>query len=107
MKTTRKDIVRLVVFRLYNPAYGKEGNPKTLKVFLRTDNTIGYSFYGGWQSSGVGFAISNLGMTDSLPMGKRNFKNVEQLASKIHDVLKTGYGSNKVKEYEILNDLPI
>jgi len=54
----------LILFRLFNRTYGPGGNPKTLSVYLKPDNTFGYSFYGGWQNSGTGFAISNLQMTE-------------------------------------------
>jgi hypothetical protein len=96
---------RLILFRLFNSVYGPEGNPKTLSVFLRPDNTIGYSFYGGWLDSGTGFSISNLQMTQSLPTGARNFKTSEELREKIKSCLATGCGSNKIKETEILNDI--
>jgi hypothetical protein len=96
---------RLLIFRLFDRNYGPEGNSKTLSVFLRPDNTIGYSFYGGWQNSGTGFSISNLQMTESLPMGVRNFKTSEELRDKIKSCLSTGCGSNNIKEVEILNDL--
>ena len=95
----------LVVFRTYNRTYGPQGNPKTLAVYLRPDNTLGYSFYGGWQYSGTPFAISNLQMKESLPMGIRSFNNVERLVEKIKSCLATGCGSNDIKEVEILNDL--
>lgn len=95
----------LILFRLFNRAYGPGGNPKTLSVYLKPDNTFGYSFYGGWQNSGTGFAISNLQMTESLPMGARNFKTIEEVRDKIVSCLRTGCGSNDIKETEILNDL--
>jgi hypothetical protein len=95
----------LIVFRLFNRTYGPQGNPKTLSVFLRPDNTIGYSFYGGWQSSGTSFSISNLQMQESLPVGIRSFKKVEDLQKRIADCLASGVGSNDVKEFEILNDI--
>ncbi len=95
----------LIVFRLFNPSYGPEGNPKTLSVFLKEDGTFGYSFYGGWQHTGPPFSISNLQLKESLPLGSRNFKKVEQLRERIQSILATGVGSRKVKEFEILNDL--
>jgi hypothetical protein len=96
---------RLIIFRLFNRVYGPQGNPKTLSVFLNPDNTIGYSFYGGWQSSGTPFSISNLQMQESLPVGIRNFKKVEDLQKKVASCLATGVGSNDIKEFEILNDI--
>ena len=95
----------LIIFRLFNRTYGPQGNPKTLSVFLRPDNTIGYSFYGGWQSSGTSFSISNLQMQESLPIGIRGFKKIEDLQKRIADCLASGVGSNKIKEFEILNDI--
>jgi hypothetical protein len=95
----------LIIFRLFNGAFGPQGNPQTLRVYLNEDNTFGYSFYGGWQSSGTAFCITNLQMRESLPMGARNFKTVEDLREKVSSCLASGYGSNDVKEFEILNDL--
>ena len=95
----------LVIFRLFDRVYGPQGNPKTLSVFLRPDNTLGYSFYGGWQSSGTGFCISNLQMQESLPVGALNLKKVEDLQKKIASCLATGVGSHNIKEFEILNDI--
>ncbi len=95
----------LIIFRLFDRTYGPQGNPKTLSVLLQPDNTIGYSFYGGWQSSGTPFAISNLQMKESLPVGIRNFKTVEDLQKSVASCLATGVGSNDIKEFEILNDI--
>ena len=95
----------LIIYRLFDPAYGPQGNPKTLSVFLRPDNTLGYSYYGGWQNSGTPFSISNMQLKESLPMGVRNFKKVEDLQEKIASILATGVGSRRIKELEILNDL--
>lgn len=95
----------IILFRLFDRTYGPQGNPKTLSVYLNPDNTLGYSFFGGWQNSGTGFAISNLQMKESLPMGARNFKTIEEVRVKIESCLGTGCGSNDIKEVEILNDL--
>jgi hypothetical protein len=102
----RQSNINLIVFRLYDPSYGESGNSKTLAVTLRPDNTIGYSYYGGWQSSGMGFAISNMGMRKELPMSINRFKSVEELEAGIVSCLRTGYGSSKVKTKEILNQFP-
>lgn len=95
----------LIVYRLFDPIYGSQGNSKTLSVVLREDNTLSYSYYGGWQGSGTGFAISNMQLKKSLPIGARNFKTVEDLHKEIVSVLATGVGSNKISTFEILNDL--
>ena len=95
----------LIIFRLFDRTYGPHGNPKTLSVFLYPDNTIGYAFYGGWQSSGTGFCITNLQMQESLPVSIRNFKKVEDLQKKVAACLASGVGSRHIKEFEILNDL--
>ena len=96
----------LAIFRLYDRNYGPQGNPKTLSVYLRPDNTLGYSFYGGWQNTGTGFCISNLQMRKSLPMGVRSFNgNVDKLVEEIQACLLTGVGSNNLKSFEVLNDL--
>lgn len=95
----------LIAFRLFNSTYGPQGNPKTLFVNLREDNTLSYVFIGGWQSSGTAFSISNLQLSESLPLGARNFKTVEDLQKRIAAILRTGCGSNEIKSFEILNDL--
>jgi hypothetical protein len=94
----------LIIFRLFNQTYGPTGNPKTLSVCLNPDKTLGYSFYGGWQNSGTGFSISNLQMSESLPVGIRSFRTVEDLLAKVKSCLASGCGSNQIKELEILND---
>lgn len=95
----------LIIFRLFDRTYGPEGNKETLSVFLEPDNTLTYYLYAGWQGSGTGFSILNLQMRESLPIGVRNFKKVEDLQEKIASCLSTGVGSNNIKEFEILNDI--
>ena len=96
---------RLIIYRLFDPTYGPQGNPKTLSVLLRDDNTFTYSFYGGWQESGMGFSISNLQLQHPLPIGARNFRKVEALHREIESILATGVGSRRISTFEILNDL--
>ena len=96
---------RLIIYRLHDTTYGHGGNAKTLAVRLDDDNVFSYSYYGGWQDSGMGFSISNMQLKESLPMSPRNFKKVEDLDKKIQSILKTGVGSSKVASFEILNDL--
>ena len=96
---------RLIIYRLFDPTYGPQGNAKTLSVLLRPDNTLTYGFYGGWQESGMGFSISNLQLKKSLPIGIRAFKKVEDLHQEIVSILATGVGSRKISSFEILNDL--
>jgi hypothetical protein len=96
---------RLIIYRLFDPTYGSQGNPKTLSVLLRDDNTFTYSFYGGWQESGMGFSISNLQLQRPLPIGARNFRKVEDLHKEIEFILATGVGSRRISTFEILNDL--
>ena len=96
----------LAIFRLYDRNYGPQGNPKTLSVYLRPDNTLGYSFFGGWKNSGTPFSIENLQMRQSLPMGVRSFNGkVNKLVKEIQTCLRSGVGSNDIKSFEILNDL--
>lgn len=92
------------MFRLYDAHYSHHGNKKSLRVTLRDDNVLSYSFYGGWQDSGMGFAIENLQLQKSLPMSPFQFKNVQELKSEIENVLKTGVGSRHVNECIVLND---
>jgi len=97
---------KLIVYRLFDPSYGPKGNPKTLSVSLRPDNTLSYVFYGGWQpGGGMGFSLSNLQLQRSLPEGIRAFKKVEDLDKEIQSILETGVGSRRVSSFEILNDL--
>jgi hypothetical protein len=96
---------RLIIYRLFDQTYGPQGNPKTLSVLLRDDNTFTYSFYGGWQESGMGFSISNLQLQRPLPIGARNFRKVEDLHKEIEFILATGVGSRRISSFEILNDL--
>ncbi|NPV12845.1 MAG: hypothetical protein HPY57_13820 [Ignavibacteria bacterium] len=98
--------ISLLKFRLYDRTYGPEANKATLSVYLRPDNTLGYSYYGGWQGSGIGFAISNLQLKKSLPSSAKKFKNVKELQKEIESILATGVGSHWIKEVEELNELP-
>jgi hypothetical protein len=95
----------LIIFRLYDRHYGDKGNPQTLGVYLGEDNVIRYSLYGGWQDSGMGYAISNLQLKESLPMSPALFRNTEELRLRINAILRTGCGSHDVYSYEILNEL--
>jgi len=95
----------LIVYRLYNPVYGENGNPCTLHVYLKEDNTIRYSLFGGWQDSGIGHAIFNLGLRKSLPISARKFDKLEDLDLAIKICLETGYGSHVIKTGEVINDL--
>jgi hypothetical protein len=97
---------KLIVYRLFDPTYGPMGNPKTLSISLRSDNTLYYSLYGGWQpSGGMGYCLSNLQLQRSLPEGIRKFKKVEKLHKEISSILSTGVGSRRISSFEILNDL--
>ncbi len=96
---------RLIIYRLYDPTYGPQGNAKTLSVILDQDNVFSYVYYGGWQDSGTGFSISNLQLQRSLPMSPKNFKKVEDLDKEIQAVLATGVGARKIASKEILNDI--
>jgi len=96
---------RLIIYRLFDPTYGPQGNAKTLSVILDQDNVFSYVYYGGWQDSGTGFSISNLQLQRSLPMSPRNFKKVEDLDKEIQAVLATGVGARKIASKEILNDI--
>ena len=95
----------LIIYRLFDSSYGPQGNSKTLSVYLREDNTLGYSYYGGWQDSGMGFAISNMQLKKSLPISSSQFKTTKKLHETIVDVLRTGLGSNKISTFEILNEI--
>lgn len=93
---------KLIVYRLMN---GDRGNKATLEAYLRKDGTLQYSHFGGWGTGGMPYSIKNLQMSQSLPMGTNDLKNVEALDKKIRQALATGYGSNQVSAHEILNKL--
>lgn len=95
----------LIIYRLYDPTYGESGNATTLSVYLREDNTLGYSYYDGWQNGGTGFSISNMQLRESLPISISAFRNTKALDIKIQSILRTGVGSCRIKTYEILNEL--
>jgi hypothetical protein len=97
----------IIIYRLFDPPYGSKGNPKTLSVVLLDDNTLSYSYYGGWQNSGTGFAISNMQLKESLPIGISQFKgSAKALDKKIQGILANGVGSRRISSYEILNNIP-
>ena len=97
----------IIIYRLFNPTYGPQGNPKTLSVILREDNTLSYSDYGGWQNSGTSFSISNMQLKESLQIGISQFKgSAKALDKKIQEILSTGVGSRRISSYEILNNIP-
>ena len=95
----------LIIYRLYDPTYGPQGNPKTLSVILDQDNVLNYAYYGGWQDNGSSFSKSNMQLKKSLPMGSRSFKKVDDLDKEIQSVLATGVGACKIASKEILNNL--
>jgi len=101
---------RLIVYRMHDPCYGDGANPKTLSVTLCEDNTLSYSYYGGWQNSGMGFSMSNLQLQEPLPIavldykGKKLFKNVEALDREIRRVINTGVHRN-IKSQLIINEI--
>lgn len=89
---------------LYNPAYGDKGNPRTLTVLVRADNSIMYTHYQGWGNSG-GVAYS-MGGLPGLPKNLGNIKTLDDLDATIQLALKKGRGSNYVKEVEYVNNFP-
>lgn len=99
----------LLKFRTYDLSYTRGtnyGNKMTLSVYVNEDNTIGYSFYGGWQSGGTGFAISNLQMRRSLPSSINQFTNVNALETEIKLCLASGVGEKTIYKVERLNEFP-
>ena len=101
---------KLIVYRMHDPHYSDGANPKTLSVILREDNTLSYSYYGGWQDSGMGFSMSNMQLRESLPIsvkdykGKKLFKNVEALDREIRRVIKAGV-CRHIKSQLIINEI--
>jgi hypothetical protein len=101
---------KLIVYRMHEPYYIDGANPKTLSVTLREDNTLSYSYYGGWQDSGMGFSMSNMQLGEPLPIavmdykGKKLFKNVEALDREIRRVLNTGV-ERHIKSQLIINEI--
>lgn len=98
----------LLLFRNYDLAYSRQGgygNKETLSVYLRDDNTLGYSLYGGWQDGGTPFSISNLQLKLSLPINPAPFKKTKDLEMEIRKILATGVGSHTIAKVEILNEI--
>lgn len=96
---------RIIIYRLFDPTYGLQGNAKTLSVLLNEDNCLSYVYYDGWQGSGMGFSISNMQLRRSLPTSISKFKNTNELHEEIKSTLATGVGSNEISSYEILNEI--
>lgn len=92
---------QLIVFRLMDSF----GNKKSFNIIVRADNTLSYSLYGGWQSSGMGFSISNMGMKMSLPISVKDFKNVDDLKSVISECILSGY--YRICSTTVLNQFPV
>lgn len=90
----------LLVFRLLD---GFE-NKKSLYVGVDEDNSLSYSLIGGWQSSGTGFAISNMGMSYSLPLSIKGFDDVHDLGLEITLCIRSGCWS--VERCDAINDFP-
>jgi len=98
----------LIIFRLYDPSYTRGdnyGNKETLSVYLRDDNVLSYSLYGGWQDSGTPFCIGNLQLKETLPSSPKEFKTTAALRLRVATILRTGVGSHYVAKSEILNDI--
>ena len=101
---------RLIVYIMHDPFYGDGANPKTLSVVLREDNTLSYSYYGGWQDSWMCFSLSNMQLKGSLPIavryykGKKLFKGVEDLDAEIRRVINTGV-CRHIKNKVIINEI--
>jgi len=98
----------LIIFRLYDLSYsrnGEYGNKESLRVSLGDDNVLRYSLFGGWQDSGIGFAISNLQLQKSLPLSPKGYPTVKGLEYEVTSILRTGVGSHTVYKAEILNDI--
>lgn len=90
----------LIVFRLEDPY----GNKESLGVSMRTDGSLNYSLYGGWQDSGTPYAISNLLLKESLPISVREFKGNQGLfAQRLRNVIRTGVV--KVIKTEVVNEI--
>lgn len=103
----KSKLIQIILYRLFDKSYGESGNPRTLSVLLREDNTLSYVCYGGWQNSGMGHSMSNLQLQKSLPTSIYEFKgSVKALDKTIQEVLATGVGSRHIKTYEILNNIP-
>lgn len=94
MKTT------LIVFRLMDGFK----NRKSLYVSVSEDNSLSYCLIGGWQTSGTGFSISNIGMSKSLPLSINGFEDVRDLSLEITLCIRSGCWS--VERCDAINDFP-
>jgi len=100
----------LIVFRLFDPTYSnllikQYGNKKSLFVTLREDNVLSYSLISDWQDSGMGNAITNMQLQESLPLNPSKFKTTQSLVKEVSRILATGVGSKHIASYEILNKI--
>jgi hypothetical protein len=92
-----KESILLLKFRTEDIYHNKH----TLAVNQRSDDSIGYSFFSGWQSSGMGNALSNMMMKKSLPSSVKGFSNIKQLQSEIQSCIDSGVGEKVMKVEEI------
>lgn len=91
----------LLVFRLLDGFKNK----KSLYVGVGEDNSLSYSLIGGWQSSGSGFAISNMGMSRSLPLSIKGFDDVHDLGPEISLCIRSGYYF--ISRCDAINEFPV
>lgn len=91
----------LLVFRLLDGFKNK----KSLYVSVGEDSSLSYSLIGGWQSSGSGFAISNMGMSHSFPLSIKDFDDVHDLGIEISLCIRSGYYS--ISRWDALNEFPV
>ena len=106
-KSINVKMLQLICYRLYDKSYGKDVNPKTLIVWLNSDDTLSYISIFGWQNSGMGNSISNFQLKEPLPLTIKDFNSTEELDKKITEILGTGVGSKDISSKKILNELKV
>lgn len=106
-KSINVKMLQLICYRLYDKSYGEGANPKTLIVWLNSDDTLSYISIFGWQNSGMGNSISNFQLKEPLPLSVKDFNSTEELDKKITEILGTGVGSKDISSKKILNELKV
>ena len=85
----------------------RDGYNKTTLAVSREENgnALHYSYFGGWQPNGTPHAISNLHMSQPLPITARGWSSAAALARGVQRCLASGYGGNQVMEVVMINTI--
>lgn len=77
------------------------GNKRSLVCYLK-NGSISYSFYSGWSSSGISFALSNMQVGyrhgNTLPVENLSGETKEQFTNRVIDIINNDSVERVVKE---------